>query len=93
MQGDIVVAMTNVHWGRLTRLTPEIMLETTDCAESPTITPLTPPTVSRGCMLIPRTAQIKTETCKLWRGVSPLVLTADVHVSCRPQTYDLCTHS
>lgn len=50
----------------LTKFTPEIMLDTTDWAERPTTTPLTPPTVNRGWMLIPRT----------WRHIRAPLITA-----------------
>lgn len=41
----------------LTRLMPEMRLANTDCALRPTRTVLTPPTVSRGCTLMPRMAR------------------------------------
>jgi hypothetical protein len=37
---------------------PEIMLDMTLWADKPTTIPLTPPTVSRGWMLIPRTCRV-----------------------------------
>jgi hypothetical protein len=76
---------------RLTRLMPEIVLAMTLCADRPTMTPDTPPTVSSGWMLTPTTCiAISTPASTASHDTRPLQPTRGVRmVQACPQ--GMCT--